>query len=114
MGLSTRCINEMMIIGIVSQREQGPHRLVQFHKSRMGRQNYCFDTYRRYWVWEDPGKWRVYVHNVGGVAFEVAKGISASKALEYWEAYMLRLNLNGYLGISADDVQKMIEENDGR
>jgi len=49
---------------------RGDISLVDFHKKRLGRQDCCFTTHRRYWVW-DRDDWRVYVNNHSGVGFEV-------------------------------------------
>lgn len=47
--------------------------VVDFHKRVLGRQDFCWvggSAFRRFYVWDRP-LWRVFVHNVGGVGFEV-------------------------------------------
>ncbi len=63
---------------------------VQGHKDALGRQDFCYTGYRRYWIWNDKDlKWRVFVSNQGGVSFEVnsEKVASVSEATRCFEEY---------------------------
>ena len=54
---------------------------VSFMKEKFGKQAYCFTSYRRYWVWEDPAGWRIYAHNEGGIGFEVDSTLDLDGAI---------------------------------
>ncbi len=46
---------------------------VAYHKRKLGKQTYCWvggSESRKYYIWETP-LWRIFVHNVQGVDFEV-------------------------------------------
>jgi hypothetical protein len=46
---------------------------VAYHKRKLGRQTCCWvggSAVRRFYIWDRP-LWRIYVHNIGGVGFEV-------------------------------------------
>lgn len=59
---------------------------VEYMKSIWGRQDYCFDTYRRYWVWEGKG-WRAFVNRDAGISFEVRKDLSPDEAWAEFEKF---------------------------
>lgn len=61
--------------------------LIQTHKDLFGRQDYCFTTYRRHWVWEFEG-YRVWVHNEAGITLEVEVGTTPEEAVAYMQAYI--------------------------
>jgi len=45
---------------------------VEFVKSKLGRQTYCWTGEFRYWTWDYPDtKWIVHVSNKKGICFEV-------------------------------------------
>jgi len=51
---------------------------VAYHQRALGRQTCCWiggSQSRRFFIWDRP-KWRIYVHNVAGVGFEVPLGAS--------------------------------------
>lgn len=55
-------------------------------KAKFGKQNRTWigsSEIRRFYIWEGPN-WRIYVHNVGGVSFEVKEGISPEQAYDAW------------------------------
>ena len=60
--------------------------VVEWHKSKLGRQDYCWTGFRRHWVWEDED-FRIYVNNVAGIGFEVPVGYSSEEALRAWDKY---------------------------
>lgn len=66
-------------------REDGS--VVKFHKSRLGKQDYCWNGEYRYWIWEGDD-WRIYVSDIKGFCFEVAEGLNLSRALAVWNRYI--------------------------
>lgn len=71
--------------------------LVEFHKDRLGKQSYCYQSEYRYWVWEnykaDGLGWRVYVSNKGGVCFEVTKNSSVDQVKKLFYDYLKKMNV---------------------
>jgi len=64
--------------------------LVDWHKRILGKQNFCFTSSRKYWVWEG-GKWCVYVNNHTGVQFEVNPQCSLEEAWNLWSEYRMKM-----------------------
>ena len=51
---------------------QGHKDKVALHKKVFGKQDYCFTSYQRSWVWHGPNDlYRVFVSNSRGIYFEV-------------------------------------------
>lgn len=79
--------------------------LVQWFKDRLGRQTYCYTSWRRYWVWEDPDrKWRVFVNRQKGVGFEVPYGTLEADALSRWRDFIRTCGLEKIIGVTVDDI----------
>lgn len=64
--------------------------LVEFFKSKLGRQSYTWVGYSRKWVWETPD-WRVYVNNNDGIALELRYDLSLTEARAAWEDFAAKL-----------------------
>ena len=58
---------------------------VQFHKRKLGKQNYCWVGNNRHWVWETK-TWRVFC-SVRGSYFEVKQKSSIDDAWNAWLEY---------------------------
>lgn len=70
-----RYTNEMMILFQAQHVDRGDEAesCVAYHQRVLGRQTCTWvggSQNRRFWLWDRP-TWRIYVHNVGGVGFEV-------------------------------------------
>lgn len=64
---------------------------VERHRRVLGKQVRTFTGSRRYHVWENSLEgWRVYVHDVGGVSFEVEGRFSPRGAMMAWHHYLRR------------------------
>ena len=51
---------------------QGHKDKVALHKKVFGKQDYCFTSYQRSWVWHGPNDlYRIFVSNSRGIYFEV-------------------------------------------
>lgn len=66
------------------------------HKRLLGKQDYCWTGKHRYWVWEVPHRWRVYVSEVGGVGFEVACNLDAAGAKAALDDYLEKMQLTNH------------------
>ena len=63
---------------------------VTLHLERLGKQSYCWTGEYKYWVWETE-KWRIYVSNKRGVAFEVLETLSPQEAWDAWLDYQSKM-----------------------
>jgi hypothetical protein len=63
------------------------------HKRLLGIQQYTWNGEFRFWVWEVPFQWRVFVSNVQGVSFEVAVGLSKDAAQAALDDYLTKMQL---------------------
>lgn len=83
------------------RRDRAKHaKVVKWHKDTMGRQAYCFTGWRRYWVWEAYGHWRVYVNNTAGIGFEVNHDATPEAALYAWHSYLRMMDMAEVIGTS--------------
>lgn len=73
---------------------------VAAHKTILGRQTYCFTTWRRYWVWETD-LWRIYVNDDAGVAFEVPIKFTPEQAVAAWSNYKEKM------GVTPERIEAM-------
>ncbi len=63
--------------------------LVQFFKSRLGPQNFCLTTHRRFWIWHDEAPtWLIYVHPDRGIQFCVFKPCVEQEEKNRWGELM--------------------------
>lgn len=61
--------------------------LVEYHKAKLGPQDYCWTGEFRFWVWDRDG-YRIYVSNQKGVGFEVPADATYDEAMQALRAYM--------------------------
>lgn len=79
---------------------------VPWHKDVLGEQAYCFTGWRRYWVWQHTEErehhtqrvWRVFVSNIRGIGFEVARKFSPQEAMEAWHHYLRAMGMEDVVG----------------
>ncbi len=67
---------------------------VSGHKEIFGKQDYCFTSWHRYWVWHGPNdRWRIFISNKRGIYFEVNSDLIATlpEAIECFEEYAERV-----------------------
>lgn len=55
-------------------------------KKWFGKQDYCYTTYRRYWVWEGKN-WRAFANNEYGIGLEVRVGLSVNEIREAFQDF---------------------------
>lgn len=65
---------------------------VNFHKERLGEQDYTWVGEFRFWVWETPD-WRVYANNHKGTCFEVREDLTDEEAFAAWDDYLQRVDV---------------------
>lgn len=78
------------------RRNQAGQSLVAFHKEHLGRQSFCYTTFRRYWVWDRP-TWRVFINREMGVGLEIPEGATKKQAQAAFREY--RKELLGHQGL---------------
>jgi len=62
---------------------------VEWLKSKLGRQSYCWNGEYRFWVWELYEKRvRVYASNIQGWSFEVRTGLRPHEAMGLWRKFV--------------------------
>ena len=66
------------------------------HKRLLGPQSYTWVGEYRYWVWEVPSQWRVFVSDVKGVGFEVAANLSKDQAQAALDDYLAKMQLTDH------------------
>lgn len=65
--------------------------LVPWHKEKLGKQSFCFNSNNRYWVWKSE-RWCVYVSPLVGIQFEVSPECSSEEAWEIWSEYRKKMS----------------------
>lgn len=68
--------------------------LVKWFQTKLGRQSRCLITHRRYWVWERPN-WTLFVHNIGGISFEVPPTSTKAETKAAWEDFLTSIGTSG-------------------
>jgi len=88
--------------------------LVEWFKERLGRQHYCFTSWRRHWVWEDSlGDWRVYVSNHKGIGFEIRQSLDEDMALLQWRDFLRQCSAERLIGLTDRMLLNRIEATGG-
>ncbi len=92
-----RYTDELMVLFQAQHvdRQDGAESCVAYHQRMLGRQTCCWvggSQSRRFYIWDRP-KWRIYVHNAGGVGFEVPVGASPE---DMWAALADYGKLTGF------------------
>lgn len=68
---------------------RGKKSSVEYHKVKLGKQNYCWLGSVRHWIWEG-NNWRVYVSK-RGAAFEVLSNLTVDEAWGAWQDYFNKI-----------------------
>lgn len=76
---------------------------VDFHRTRLGRQSFCWTGVHRYWIWDLPPL-RLFVNNQKGIGVEVDPTLTVDEALDNFGLY------EEILGISYKPVLRLSEE----
>jgi len=84
------CVDRMITLqSIIGLSYEGS---VNFHKKRLGKQNYTWNGEYRFWVWEGPN-WRVYASNICGTSFEARAHLTPTEALQALQDYFSKISL---------------------
>jgi hypothetical protein len=66
---------------------------VQFHKRRLGKQDFCWQgSGHRFWIWQ-RNNWIVFANNDHGASFEVLTTLSVEDAIESFRDYQRAVGL---------------------
>ena len=66
------------------------------HKRLLGKQSYTWTGEYRYYVWEVPNLWRVFVNERQGVGFEVAARLTKEQAQAALDDYLEKMQLTNH------------------
>lgn len=74
---------------LLLMRNRQPYSSKDFHKNKLGKQNYCLNGTVRHWVWQTD-MWRVYVSK-RGMVLEVLELSNINEAWEAWQDYLQKM-----------------------
>lgn len=84
--LKEMCDNQFKVHSTIDvPKKNGMDDLVSFFQKKLGKQNCCFKTDRKFYIWYTDG-WTVWVNNHAGYSMELNmdKKVTKVKAKKYW------------------------------